>query len=55
MLFWDWDFMFLNEMSEEELVNSPMAEELGIGSPNETRFDLDGKEVVFKNRPWEME
>ncbi len=55
ILFWDWDFMFLNDMSEQELVNSTMAEELGIGSPNETRFDIDGTEIRFRNRPWEME
>ena len=55
VLFWDWDFMLLDEMNEEELLNHPLARELGIGSPNETRFDIDGTEIRFRNRPWEME
>ncbi len=55
VLFWDWDFMMLDELSEEELLTHPLAKELGIGSPNETRIDVDGKEIRFKSRPWEME
>ena len=47
--------MMLDELSEEELLTHPLAKELGIGSPNETRIDVDGKEIRFKSRPWEME
>ncbi len=35
ILFWDHDFMFLDQMSETELANHPAADMLGIGKPNE--------------------
>ena len=55
VLFWDWDFMFLSGMTEEELLNSPLSAGLGIGSPNEHIIDMDGRSVKIKMREWEME
>ena len=54
-LFWDEDFMFLDDMTEDQLDRSPMAEEMGIGSPNQMVIDVYGKEVTIKARPWELE
>ena len=53
VLFWDWDFMMLDNATEQELENSPIAKQMGIGSPNATVLDLDGRKVTLKMREWE--
>ncbi len=63
--FWDTDFLFLDQMSEDELRDSEINEEMGILTPkhdNVIEFpmkDRDGKEVTVKAtvdiKPWDLE
>ena len=64
--FWDTDFMFLDDMTEEELYKSNLNKELGIlppkEEPNIVSFPIKGKDgrelsiqAQIKIAPWNME
>ena len=53
VLFWDWDFMMLDNMTEAALLASDANTEMGIGPANGRVLDLDGKKVAVTVREWE--
>ena len=53
VLFWDWDFMMLDEMTAEQLLGNPVSDMMGIGPANGTILELDGKRVMVTVRAWE--
>ena len=59
--FWDTDFLFLDQMSEEELIHSDMAKALGIGERRDTQvmeISTDGSNKIrfeVNIPPWENE
>ncbi len=63
--FWDTDFLFLDDMTEEELLGSELNEFLGIGVPKENKIiefpvkGQDGGNVTVKAQmkvyPWDFE
>ncbi|MBR1629091.1 MAG: hypothetical protein IJ679_07490 [Lachnospiraceae bacterium] len=60
LCFWDEDFAFLDDMSEEELLNSSFGEMMGISERRDQKvveFDMEGKNVKLDMTiaPWDME
>ena len=52
-VFYDEDYLMLEDMSETDLLTAPGSEELGIGPVNGQVIDLDGRKAVLTMRPWE--
>lgn len=52
-LFWDEDFLMLDEMTAEQLLANPVNDMMGIGPANGTVLELDGKRVAVTLRAWD--